>query len=75
MLSHPCISGIPKERGTKSEVATSALPSQWPEEQGGGGEIAVWGGRIQLRKIAEKLRKNCGKLRKIAENGGKIAMS
>ena len=34
--------------------------------QGGGG-IAVWGGRIQLRKIAEKLRKNCEKLRKIAE--------
>ena len=33
----------------------------------GGGEIAVWGGRIQLRKIAEKLRKNCEKLRKIAE--------
>ena len=33
----------------------------------GGGEIAVWGGRIQLRKIAEKLRENCGKLRKIAE--------
>ena len=32
----------------------------------GGGEIAVWGGRIQLRKIAGKLRKNCGKLRKIA---------
>jgi hypothetical protein len=25
----------------------------------GGGEIAVWGGRIPLRKIAEKLRKNC----------------
>ena len=38
----------------------------------GGGKIAVWGGRIQLRKIAEKLRKNCGKLRK---NCGKIAMS
>ena len=32
----------------------------------GGGEIAVWGGRIQLRKIAEKLRENCGKLREIA---------
>ena len=42
---------------------------------GGGREIAVWGGRIQLRKIAEKWRKNCGKLRKIAENCGKIAMS
>ena len=36
----------------------------------GGGKIAVWGGRIQLRKIAEKLRENCGKLRK---NCGKIA--
>ena len=33
----------------------------------GGGKIAVWGGRIQLRKIAEKLRKNCEKMRKIAE--------
>ena len=31
-----------------------------------GGKIAVWGGRIQLRKIAGKLRENCGKLRKIA---------
>ena len=34
---------------------------------GGGGELRSGGGRIQLRKIAEKLRKNCGKLRKIAE--------
>ena len=32
----------------------------------GGGGIAVLGGQIQLRKIAEKLRKNCGKSRKIA---------
>ena len=39
---------------------------------GRGGGIAGWGGRIQLRKIAEKLRENCGKLR---ENCGKIAMS
>ena len=32
----------------------------------GGGGVAVWGGQIQLRKIAGKLRENCGKLRKIA---------
>ena len=37
-----------------------------PPAGGGGGGIAVWGGRIQLRKIAEKLRENCEKLRKIA---------
>ena len=51
-------------------VAASYLPASRDRfvvlGQGGGG-IAVWRGRIQLRKIAEKLRENCGKLRKIAE--------
>ena len=31
MLCHPCILGDPQHRGTKSEVATSPLPSRGPK--------------------------------------------
>ena len=31
MLHHPCILGDPQQRGTKSEVAASPLPSQGPK--------------------------------------------
>ena len=31
MLHHPCILGIPKQRGTKSELAASPLPSWGPK--------------------------------------------
>ena len=34
MLCHPCILGGPQQRGTKSEVATSPLPSRGPKEGG-----------------------------------------
>ena len=31
MLHHPCILGDPQQRGTKSEVAASPLPSRGPK--------------------------------------------
>ena len=31
LLRHPCILGIPKQRGTKSELAASPLPSRGPK--------------------------------------------
>ena len=31
MLRYPCILGYPQQRGTKSEVATSPLPSRGPK--------------------------------------------
>ena len=62
MKGHGCGCGWLQER----DIVISAHDATLPFSRGGG-EIAVWGGRIQLRKIAEKLRENCGKLRKIAE--------
>ena len=31
LLCHPCILGGPKQRGTYSELAAPAMPSQWPK--------------------------------------------
>ena len=62
MLGQQCPCGQ-KNRWRRNKKEQNNLPGKGQ----GGGKIAVWGGRIQLRKIAEKLRKNCGKLRKIAE--------
>ena len=48
--------------GTEGSVTSGGVKASLL--QVGGGGIAVWGGQIQLRKIAGKLREN---LRKIAE--------
>ena len=58
-----------KDSGPSTENSINLAPVTNPElpSRQGGGKIAVWGGQIQLRKIAGKLRENCGKLRKIAE--------